>query len=150
PILFDLRDVSVAALSAQPTLATVVEALLAGAPEAGEISAEQGLAEIDAGNCLGIFDGLGEVLVHLSPDDGQLFIRALWRAIDAVTRPQRPWPVPDAADPGAGAGAGAAGAAERSAAGAAKTGAAETAGVGAAETGGAARPTRLLLTCRTH
>src|SRR5262249_38089370 len=80
PVLFDLRDVSVEALPAQPTLATVVEALLAGTDQAGQVSVEQVLAAIDAGNCLVIFDGLDEVLVHLSPHRGQLFIRALWRA----------------------------------------------------------------------
>src|SRR5262249_59410745 len=83
PVLFDLRDVSVEALPAQPTLATVVEALLAGTDQAGQVSVEQVLAAIDAGNCLVIFDGLDEVLVHLSPHRGQLFIRALWRG----TRP---------------------------------------------------------------
>src|SRR5215475_2181980 len=125
PLLFDLRDVSVDALPAQPTLKGVVDALLAGIEDPGQrYSAEDVLAAVAAGNCLVIFDGLDEVLVHLSPHQGQLFVRALWHATELAPSPRR----------SRGTGRGAPG----------------SAGTGAPDAGCAGRPSRLLLTCRTH
>ena len=112
PVLFDLRDISVTALPAQPTLKAVVTQLLDATGDAAEMTADQVLAAIAGGNCLVIFDGLDEVLVHLDPQQGQLFVRALWQVIDLPGRAGR--------------------LAERHTADA------------------AIRPTRLLLTCRTH
>ncbi|HEX6523056.1 MAG TPA: pentapeptide repeat-containing protein [Streptosporangiaceae bacterium] len=113
PVLFDLRDISVAALPAQPTLEAVVSLLLEATEGAGQVTAGQVLAAIARGNCMVIFDGLDEVLVHLDPHQGQLFVRALWRAIDLPGRAHRPAARNTGSDP-------------------------------------AIRPTRLLLTCRTH
>jgi hypothetical protein len=90
PVLFDLRDISVAALPAQPTLEAVVSRLLEATGVAGQVTAGQVLAAIAGGNCVVIFDGLDEVLVHLDPQQGQLFIRALWQVIDRPGRPGRP------------------------------------------------------------
>jgi len=82
PVLFDLRDISIAALPAQPTLEAVVNQLLEATGVAGHVTTEQVLAAIARGNCVVIFDGLDEVLVHLDPHQGQLFVRALWQVID--------------------------------------------------------------------
>ncbi len=112
PVLFDLRDISVTALPAQPTLKAVVTQLLDAMADAAEMTADQVLAAIARGNCLVIFDGLDEVLVHLDTQQGQLFVRALWQVIDLPGRVGRQ--------------------AARSPADA------------------AIRPTRLLVTCRTH
>src|SRR5262249_15772619 len=40
------------------------------------------LGLVARGNCVLIFDGLDEVLVHLGPHDGQVFTRTLWRATE--------------------------------------------------------------------
>ena len=82
PVLFDLRDISAAALPAQPTLKAVVQQLLDATGSAEQVTGEQVVAAIARGNCLVIFDGLDEVLVHLDPQQGQLFVRALWQVID--------------------------------------------------------------------
>ena len=90
PVLFDLRDISVAALPAQPTLAAVLTLLLKATGIAGQVTTDQVLAAIARGNCVVIFDGLDEVLVHLDPQQGQLFVRALWQVIGQQGRPARP------------------------------------------------------------
>ena len=113
PVLFDLRDISVAALPAQPTLKAVVQKLLDATGGAAPVTADQVLTAIAQGNCLVIFDGLDEVLVHLDPQQGQLFVRALWRVVDLSPSDMRRVSRGD-------------------------------------DAAAAVRPTRLLLTCRTH
>ncbi|MCK9896198.1 pentapeptide repeat-containing protein, partial [Frankia sp. AgB32] len=107
PILFDLRDLTAAWARSALGLKEIVAALLRAGDHGGPDSAERLLDLVAEGNCILIFDGLDEVLVHLDPHAGQVFTRMLWRATEDVRRTRD---------------------AERQ----------------------AARPSRLLLSCRTH
>ncbi|MCL9794591.1 pentapeptide repeat-containing protein, partial [Frankia sp. AgKG'84/4] len=107
PILFDLRDLTAEWARSALGLKEIVAALLRAGDHGGPDSAERLLDLVAEGNCILIFDGLDEVLVHLDPHAGQVFTRMLWRATEDVRRTRD---------------------SERQ----------------------AARPSRLLLSCRTH
>lgn len=95
PIYLDLRDLPIGgkergttgdALQPGASLRVILQLLLNAVADAEQqgISAEEVLQTIRDGNCAVIFDGLDEVLVHLSPADGQRFTRTLWQAIETV------------------------------------------------------------------
>ncbi|WP_250292135.1 pentapeptide repeat-containing protein, partial [Frankia sp. CiP1_Cm_nod1] len=107
PILFDLRDLPPALAREGAGHPRILEALLAAGDLGTGPSAAQVLDLVAAGNCVLIFDGLDEVLVHLDPHAGQVFTRRLWRATEDAWRSR---PASQRAD----------------------------------------RPSRLLLSCRTH
>jgi WD40 repeat protein len=92
PILFDLRDVRVKGLAESMTLNSVLEGMLEATRPANvprsRLNADVLRARLEKGDVVVIFDGLDEVLVHLSPHDQQLFTRQLWRALsgDSPTR----------------------------------------------------------------
>ena len=75
PIYFDLRDLSPKKLT-DFGLRTVLAHLLS-ASTASPVKVDDLLDTICSENTLVIFDGLDEVLVHLSPDDEQRLIRSL-------------------------------------------------------------------------
>uniref|UniRef100_UPI0013006E98 NACHT domain-containing protein n=1 Tax=Lentzea terrae TaxID=2200761 RepID=UPI0013006E98 len=86
PILFDLRDVRVSELSGSMTLDRILNDMLdANRPQG--VSPERLNADVVRKRLeertVVVFDGLDEVLVHLSPHDRQLFTRQLWRALPA-------------------------------------------------------------------
>ncbi len=85
PILFDLRDVRITSLAATMTLDHILDGMLnanrpASVPR-DRLSAEVVRRRLGQGDAVVVFDGLDEVLVHLSPHDQQLFTRQLWRAL---------------------------------------------------------------------
>ncbi|MGH3854127.1 MAG: pentapeptide repeat-containing protein [Pseudonocardiaceae bacterium] len=89
PILFDLRDVRITGLVATMTLEHILDGMLdanrpAGVPR-DRLSADVVRGRLHQGDAVVVFDGLDEVLVHLTPHDQQLFTRQLWRALDART-----------------------------------------------------------------
>ncbi|MCM3924351.1 pentapeptide repeat-containing protein [Frankia sp. AiPs1] len=82
PILFDLRDLPLTVAREGANLTRIMQALLdAGSAGAGPLAA-QVLDVVAEGDCVLIFDGLDEVLVHLEPQAGQRFTRMLWRATE--------------------------------------------------------------------
>lgn len=85
PILFDLRDVRVNGLMETLTLDTLLDGMLDAYRPAGVprelLCADTVRQRLHQGGAVVIFDGLDEVLVHLTPHDQQLFTRQLWRAI---------------------------------------------------------------------
>ncbi|MCP2096475.1 Pentapeptide repeat-containing protein, partial [Actinosynnema pretiosum] len=89
PLLFDLRDVRVTNLAGAMTLDSILDNMIEAARPA-DTSADQLNAKVvrdrlAKGNAVVIFDGLDEVLVHLSAHDRQLFTRQLWRAVEEKT-----------------------------------------------------------------
>ena len=90
PILFDLRDLPLTVLRDGPNPRRIIEALLDTA-EASQHrpSADDVLDVVARGNCVLIFDGLDEVLVHLEPHPAQVFTRTLWRATEDTWLPTR-------------------------------------------------------------
>ncbi|QIS14811.1 NACHT and WD40 repeat domain-containing protein [Nocardia arthritidis] len=94
PIYFDLRDLPVREVGPNPSLYRIVDALLTriGTNDTRP-SADEVLSTMEHGNCVVVFDGLDEALVHLSPADGQAFTRTLWRAIEK-TAPRLPYRLP--------------------------------------------------------
>ena len=75
PIYFDLRDLSPKTLT-DFGLRTVLAHLLS-ASTASPVEVDDLLETIRSENTLVIFDGLDEILVHLSPGDGQRLTRSL-------------------------------------------------------------------------
>lgn len=88
PLLFDLRDLSLAVLrSPSLRMRDVIQAILTSTESLGERPTVDDVAKaINDGNCLMIFDGLDEALVHLSPHEGQRFTRMLWRSTEESWR----------------------------------------------------------------
>ncbi|WP_439661666.1 eIF2A-related protein [Lentzea sp. HUAS TT2] len=86
PILFDLRDVQVSSLSGSMTLDRILNDMLDATRPIG-VSPERLNADVVRerleDRTVIVFDGLDEVLVHLSPHNRQLFTRQLWRALPA-------------------------------------------------------------------
>ncbi|MGH3611285.1 MAG: NACHT domain-containing protein, partial [Pseudonocardia sp.] len=85
PILFDLRDVRIAGLVSTMTLDHILDGMLdanrpTGVPR-DRLCADVVRGRLHQGDAVVVFDGLDEVLVHLSPHDQQLFTRQLWRAV---------------------------------------------------------------------
>lgn len=90
PILFDLRRITVEQYLAAPNLRGVIEAMLTADEVTGHRpSADDVLTTVAAGNCLVIFDGLDEMLVHLTERQGQEFTRTLMQATEAFWRTRR-------------------------------------------------------------
>jgi hypothetical protein len=82
PLLFDLRDIRPADLREDLSLKHILSCLLKQSQVRGpKISAAEVIDRIAEGGCLVIFDGLDEVLVHLSVNDQAIFTRSLWRAV---------------------------------------------------------------------
>jgi hypothetical protein len=86
PILFDLRDVRISTLSASMTLDHILTTMLDANRPAGvtkdKLTADVVRERVSHGDAVVVFDGLDEVLVHLTPHDQQLFTRQLWRAVE--------------------------------------------------------------------
>ncbi|MDX8033605.1 NACHT domain-containing protein [Lentzea sp. BCCO 10_0856] len=89
PILFDLRDIEPGELSGSMSLDRILTHLLDATRPQG-VSSKRLNADVvrerlehDLNRTVVIFDGLDEVLVHLSPHKRQLFTRQLWRALPA-------------------------------------------------------------------
>jgi hypothetical protein len=83
PMLRDLRDLPRRVVERATNLRRIVEVLLEADDGLGpRISVDAVFRLLGQGNCVLIFDGLDEVLVHLSPDQGQRFTRILWRATE--------------------------------------------------------------------
>ena len=80
PIFFDLRDLSLAAL-ADFGLRTLLNQLLAKA-SLSNVTVDNILTTIQDEHTLIIFDGLNEVLVHLSPSDRQRLTRSLLEVLN--------------------------------------------------------------------
>ena len=88
PILFDLREVRITGLVESMNLDRILDSMLdtnrpAGVPQE-RLNAGAVRRRLDAGDAVVVFDGLDEVLVHLSPHDQGQFTRQLWRAVDGV------------------------------------------------------------------
>ncbi|WP_162213222.1 NACHT domain-containing protein, partial [Nostocoides australiense] len=78
PLLFDLRRISVEQYRSARNLRGIVEALLDAETATGHRpTVDAVLNAVNTGNCLVIFDGLDEILVHLTDREGQEFTRAL-------------------------------------------------------------------------
>ncbi|MGH8938883.1 MAG: NACHT domain-containing protein, partial [Actinomycetes bacterium] len=85
PILFDLRDVRITGLATTMTLDHILDGMLdanrpANVPR-DRLCADVVRRRLHQGDAVVVFDGLDEVLVHLSPHDQQMFTRQLWRAV---------------------------------------------------------------------
>ncbi|MFS8097336.1 pentapeptide repeat-containing protein [Lentzea alba] len=86
PILFDLREVRIPELRTAMTLDEILDGVLDMTRPANvskeRLNARVVREHVDRGEAVIVFDGLDEVLVHLSPHDQTLFTRQLWRALD--------------------------------------------------------------------
>ncbi len=101
PIYLDLRHLSETA-KANPSLPEILETVVRRSWHIGAVHAGLTPADIvrlvQEEGALVIFDGLDEVLVHLSPAAGQLFTRELWRILPlSVLRGRRDQPPSDGA-----------------------------------------------------
>ena len=76
-LYFDLRRVDAKRLG-EFAVEPIIEQLLKSADHAHKLKARELIDWVRANPALVIFDGLDEVLVHLSPKQGQDFTRALW------------------------------------------------------------------------
>ncbi|MGW6931039.1 pentapeptide repeat-containing protein, partial [Lentzea sp. NPDC054927] len=89
PILFDLRDIEPGELPGSMSLDRILTHLLDATRPQGvsskRLNADVVRERLEHGlnRTVVIFDGLDEVLVHLSPHKRQLFTRQLWRALPA-------------------------------------------------------------------
>ena len=84
PIYFDLRDLSPTTLK-DFGLRTLLTELLANS-SLSTITVDNVLATVQDEHTLVIFDGLDEVLVHLTPGDGQRLTRSLLEVLDLDDR----------------------------------------------------------------
>ena len=84
PIYFDLRDLSPTALK-DFGLRTILTQLLAKA-SLSNVTVDNILTTIQDEHTLIVFDGLDEVLVHLTPGDGQRLTRSLLEVLDLDDR----------------------------------------------------------------
>ena len=84
PIYFDLRDLSPTALK-DFGLRTLLTQLLAKA-SLSNVTVDNILTTIQDEHTLIVFDGLDEVLVHLTPGDGQRLTRSLLEVLDLDDR----------------------------------------------------------------
>ena len=80
PIYFDLRDLSPTTLK-DFGLRTLLTQLLANASR-DDVTVDDVLATVQDEHTLIVFDGLDEVLVHLSPSDGQHLTRSLLEVLN--------------------------------------------------------------------
>ncbi len=87
PIYLDLRRLSDDAKKSpllEDTLRIVATQTYGDAPPAGEIK-----ALVQSGQAVAIFDGLDEVLVHLTEDQGKRFTRQLWSILPLRRTPAK-------------------------------------------------------------
>ena len=84
PIYFDLRDLSLTALK-DFGMRTLLTQLLAKA-SLSNVTVDNILTTIQDEHTLVIFDGLDEILVHLTPGDGQRLTRSLLEVLDLDDR----------------------------------------------------------------
>ena len=84
PIYFDLRDLSLTALK-DFGMRTLLTQLLAKA-SLSNVTVDNILTTIQDEHTLIVFDGLDEVLVHLTPGDGQRLTRSLLEVLDLDDR----------------------------------------------------------------
>ena len=82
PFYLDLRHLGDRAKD-NPTLETILDTVLTRSWRGGDagISAREVIRGVREAGALVIFDGLDEVLVHLTPSGGQAFIREIWRIL---------------------------------------------------------------------
>nr|VFJ58997.1 MAG: WD40 repeat [Candidatus Kentron sp. DK] len=82
PFYLDLRHLGDRAKD-NPTLETILDTVLTRSWRGGNagISAQEVIRGVREAGALVIFDGLDEVLVHLTPSGGQAFIREIWRIL---------------------------------------------------------------------
>ncbi|MFS8096512.1 pentapeptide repeat-containing protein [Lentzea alba] len=85
PILFDLRDVRAGELTGAMALDRILDSMLDATRPPGvpreRLNADVVRKQLENSRTVIVFDGLDEVLVHLTPHDRQLFTRQLWRAL---------------------------------------------------------------------
>ncbi len=92
PVYVDLRRLGDRARS-EPPLAAILDTVLSYSPRSGQtqgLSTERIIALVREGKALAIFDGLDEVLVHLTPAQGNRFTRQLWSILPKGERHRRP------------------------------------------------------------
>ncbi len=89
PVYVDLRRLGDKARS-EPPLASILESVLGYSTRSGQamqgLAADRVIALVREGKALAIFDGLDEVLVHLTPAQGQRFTRQLWSILPTRER----------------------------------------------------------------
>jgi hypothetical protein len=92
PIFMDLRNLGDGA-KAEPDLARIVETVLRkswrGGHAAINLASDEVIRLVQQEGAIAIFDGLDEVLVHLSPAGGQRFTRELFRILPPLLWPRR-------------------------------------------------------------
>src|SRR5208282_46555 len=92
PIYLDLRNLGEAAKS-EPDLLQIIETVLCKSWRGGFVEAPLTAPEVvrlvQQEGALAIFDGLDEVLVHLSPAAGQRFTREIFRILPPALFPRR-------------------------------------------------------------
>jgi WD40 repeat protein len=91
PIYLDLRHVggSGKSLVLEEILALILKRSWRGGPRQTQLTASDVLDLVTAQKTLVIWDGLDEVLVHLTDSDGQLFTRQLFRILPPAPRNRR-------------------------------------------------------------
>ncbi|WP_459871107.1 TIR domain-containing protein, partial [Endothiovibrio diazotrophicus] len=89
PIYFDLRHLGERAKQ-EPLLPEIIDTVLRRSWQAGpdlpRLSADEVIHLVREQGAIALFDGLDEVLVHLSTAAGQRFTRELWRILPPTTR----------------------------------------------------------------
>ncbi|PWV61773.1 pentapeptide repeat-containing protein [Plasticicumulans acidivorans] len=90
PLYFDLRHVDAARQQA-PQLDDIIDSALRGSWRGAEVtlSANEAIRLVREDGALAIFDGLDEVLVHLSTAAGQRFTRELFRLLPPAANPPK-------------------------------------------------------------
>jgi WD40 repeat protein len=92
PIYLDLRNLGEAG-KAEPNLLQIIDTVLRRSWRGGftdmPLSAEEVVRLVQQEGALAIFDGLDEVLVHLSPGAGQRFTREILRMLPPALTPRR-------------------------------------------------------------
>ncbi|MER2514875.1 MAG: TIR domain-containing protein, partial [Candidatus Accumulibacter phosphatis] len=87
PIYLDLRHLGDRA-RAEPGLKEILESVLVKSWRGGhgepDLTADEAIRLVQSEGAVAIFDGLDEVLVHLSPAGGQRFVREIFRLLPPV------------------------------------------------------------------
>ncbi len=103
PIYLDLRHIGDLA-KAEPGLAQIIDTVLQRSWQGGEadtrLAATEVIRLVQQDGAIVIFDGLDEVLVHLSPAAGQRFTRELFRILPPALFPRRRNEKPPPGQPG--------------------------------------------------
>ena len=92
PIYLDLRNLGESAKS-EPPLTTIIDRILQKSWRSGQddisLTATEVIRLVQQDGAVVIFDGLDEVLVHLSPAAGQRFTREIFRILPPSLMPRR-------------------------------------------------------------